>query len=222
MYCPGIGTVARASNSVGLRRAQDLGDLETVDQRGVAARAVEGQAVQHLQPRRIVAVGAVGVRRQVHVGVGQVGLGEVGSELPEPAEDRLPHVADPPDQIRRCRRGRRCSRHDCEPVRGDRRQPLAHTLIVGHHRVELDLDGVVGDGGRIPQLADCGVAAIRAGCGVRKRRRKATGTSDVPVSDHVRRATPLSVTAEVALRSGGNEAVSSWRCCVTGCIVASS
>ena len=54
--------------------------------------------MQHLQARRIVAVGAVGVCRQMQVGVGHVGLREVGGELPEPAEDGLSDVGDAPDE----------------------------------------------------------------------------------------------------------------------------
>ena len=99
MYCPGIATVDSVTNNVGIRRSQLVGDLEAVDQCGVATGPVEVEAVQHLQARCVVAVRAVGVRRQVHVGVGQIGLGEVGGELPEPAEDRLAHVADATDEV---------------------------------------------------------------------------------------------------------------------------
>ena len=62
MYWPGIATVDNTSNNSGSRRAEHVGDLEPVDQCRFATGAVEVKAVQHLQPGRVVAVGAVGVR----------------------------------------------------------------------------------------------------------------------------------------------------------------
>ena len=138
MYWPGIAVVDSVSKMLRLCRAQHLGDLETVDQRRFATGAVEGQTVQHLQPRRVVAVGAVGVRRQVGGRVREIGLGQIGGELPEAAEDRLAHVADAPDQRLGCRGGCRCAGDDGEPVRGDDRQPLAKAVLAVHDEVVFD------------------------------------------------------------------------------------
>ncbi len=95
---------------LGLGDAQLGGDAEAVHHRRLATGAVEREAVQQLEPGRVVAVGAVGVRQQLDVRVGGVRLGEVGLEVPHPAEDGLAHVADPTDQpLGRCH-GRAASR----------------------------------------------------------------------------------------------------------------
>ena len=131
--------------------AEHVGDLETVDQRRFAAGAVEVQAVQHLQSRRIVAVGAVGVRRQVQVGVGHVGLRQIGGELPEPSEDRLPDVGDAPNQGLGGRSRCRGAGDDGEPVRGDGGQPFAQAIVAADDCVERNSDGLVGDCRAIPR-----------------------------------------------------------------------
>ena len=59
--------------------------------------------------------------------------------------------------------------------------------------------------------------------GERNLRRKSTGTSETSATPcHVIRATPFSAVVLAARRSGGSDAVSSWRCWVTGWIVSSS
>ena len=51
MYCPGTATVDKHLVVIGLVASQLVGDPEPVDHRGLAAGAVEGEAVEELRAR---------------------------------------------------------------------------------------------------------------------------------------------------------------------------
>jgi hypothetical protein len=136
---------------VGLVAAQVVGDPEPVDHRGLPAGAVEREAVEELEPGRVVGVRAVRVGQQLEVRVRGVSLRQVGLEVPEAAEDRLADVSDAPDESLAGLHRHGCPLHDAEPEGGDSAQPFGDAVVAIDHRVVQHRRPLLGDQGAIPQ-----------------------------------------------------------------------
>ena len=126
-------------------------DCERVDHRRLGTRSLELEAVQQLRTGGIVRVRAVGMRTQLQVGVGRIGLGEISGELPHAAKDRLAHVTDAAQQSFGGLGGGRRSNSQTETKFRSLREPFANAAFGVNHRRVCHRRYLGADERRVPQ-----------------------------------------------------------------------
>ena len=200
---------------LGVVPAQLVRDAEAVDQDALAAPAAELEAMEELQPRRIERVGAVGVRPELEVGVGGIGLGEIGGEIPQArrrssrADSRCaaPAPRCPQASPARPRPGR--SRRSSTAA-SQRSRPASPAITAS-----WATRGSCGRWSLASQWMRSAAGSLAAPRGARNCQRKASGKrlcSPVDQIDLERQRRRRQGAPRVPRMSSGTAAVSSWRC----------